>query len=198
MDNNIVNVSGILENEMSYSHQQYGIKFYRNSLAIMRKSGTVDRIPVVFPDRFIDSNISVKGKTVFIHGNYRSYNYYDDSGQRHLDLYIYVQDFDYIDYDCPDNSIEISGHICSTPVFRQTPFGRFICDFILASNRNFGRSDYIPCICWGYTARQVSKLSAGSPIIITGRIQSREYCKVYEGFNSIKTAYEVSANQVHF
>lgn len=198
MDSNIVTVQGILENDMLFSHKQHGKKFYCNTISIMRQSGTVDNIPVIFPGYVINQRHNVKGKYVFIKGNYRSHNRTDEYGQKHLDLFIHATDFYVVDYCCPSNDITLCGHVCSAPKYRQTPFCRNITDFIIATNRKHNKNDYAPCICWGRNAKFASHLKVGDYVELTGRIQSREYLKCYNGYNEIKTAYEISVNRIQY
>ena len=172
-----------------YSHKFYDEKFYKFFMDVERNSGTHDIIPCVVSEVYVSFEPGSKIKIV---GEVRTRNYYKDS-KRHLDIFVHVQEMlDYDGYD--ENAVEIEGYICKEPTYRETPYGRTISDFICASNRGHGKSDYIPCITWGRNALRVSKLDVGTKISVAGRFQSREYEKNIGDEIVVKTAYELSVS----
>lgn len=184
---NKVVLAGISISAPEFSHKIYGEKFYRFLLDIERKSGTHDIIPCVVSEVYADFETGSEIKVV---GEVRTQNYYED-GKRHLDIFVHVQEM--IDYDGYDeNVVEIEGYVCKEPTYRETPYGRTISDFICASNREHGKSDYVPCIAWGRNALRASKLGISTKISANGRLQSREYEKEIDGETVVKTAYELS------
>ena len=184
--NNVV-LAGTAVSAPEFSHKVYGEKFYRFLLDIERASGTHDIVPFVALEVYVSFEPGSKIKIV---GEVRTRNYYEDS-KRHLDIFVHVQEMlDYDGYD--ENIVEIQGYICKEPTYRETPDGRTISDFICASNRGHGKSDYIPCITWGSNALRVSRLDVGTKIVANGRLQSREYEKNIGDETVVKTAYELS------
>ena len=184
--NNVV-LAGTAVSAPEFSHKIYGEKFYRFLLDIARKSGTHDIIPCVVSEVYADFE---SGSEIKVIGEVRTQNFYS-GGKRHLDIFVHVQEMlDYDGYD--ENIVEIEGYICKEPTYRETPYGRTISDFICASNRGHGKSDYIPCITWGRNALRVSKIDVGTKISVAGRFQSREYEKNIGDEIVVKTAYELS------
>ena len=95
------------------------------------------------------------------------------------------------------NQIEITGYVCKEPIYRTTPFKREIADVLIAVNRSFNKSDYLPCIAWGRNAKYVSTLNVGDKLEMVGRIQSRVYQKrIDENTVEEKVAYEISLNKI--
>ena len=205
--NNSVYISGVIAEEFCYSHDVYGEKFYTSIVDVERKSGVIDKVPIMVSERLADvgslligdGDVTDKwvGERVYIYGQFRSFNKHDGN-RNHLILHLFAREFfciDDIGHD--DNSIELDGFICKEPIYRKTPYGREICDILLAVNRPYGKSDYIPCICWGRNARFASGLEVGTRLKVQGRIQSREYFKeISEGYSERRTAYEVSISQM--
>lgn len=195
--NNTAYISGVIAEEFCYSHKAYRKKFYTSVVDVERKSGIVDRIPIMISEKLVDVSGEWVGERVYIYGEFRSYNKYDGE-HSHLILHLFARKFFCVDgaeYD--DNSIELDGFICKEPIYRKTPLGREICDVLLAVNRPYGKSDYIPCIAWGRNARFASRLEAGTRLKVKGRIQSREYFKeISEGYSERRTEYEVSISQM--
>lgn len=195
--NNSVYISGVIAEEFCYSHDVYGEKFYASVVDVERKSGIVDRIPIMISEKLVDVSGEWVGERVYIYGHFRSYNKHV-GGQNHLILHLFAREFFCVDdtgHD--DNSIELDGFICKKPIYRDTPLKREICDILLAVNRPYWKSDYIPCICWGRNARFASGLEAGTRLKVQGRIQSREYFKeISEGYSEKRTAYEVSISKL--
>ncbi len=196
MNNNIATITGVVSQEPRYSHQMYGEGFYESVLTVPRLSDQVDYIPFTVSERLmIDGNVGV-GNTVSLTGQLRSYNKIVD-GKSKLMLTLFVRDV----YDTDDgrnpNSIDVTGYICKEPVYRMTPFKREICDVLLAVNRAYNKSDYLPCIAWGRNARFVQNISVGTKVRINGRIQSRSYQKqLADGTSETRIAYEVSVNRI--
>lgn len=187
--NNRVTVVGKFTKGFTYSHQVCGERFYMTEVSAERLSDRIDRIPVLISERLIDVREDFTGETVAINGEFRSYNKHEGERSR-LILELMVREIEFLNGDLflPVNSIGLDGFICKPPVYRKTPLGREIADILLAVNRPYAKSDYIPCICWGRNARWAGSFPVGTGISITGRIQSRDYRKGEE----TRTAYEVS------
>lgn len=191
MINNKVTLDGTVETEFTLDHDIYNERFYQFILAVKRTSGTVDHLPVIVSERLIDVTQDIIGQSVFITGEFRSFNLHEN-GKTSLLLYVFPLKIDIIKKPNNVNDVIIMGVICKTPIYRETPQGRLITDVMLAVNRETGKSDYIPAIAWGRNAYFISTLKVGGVIRVTGRIQSRNYNK--NGL--IKTAYELSINLV--
>lgn len=199
LDNNEVEIIGRVHTEMTFSHEVYGEGFYNFTLEVPRLSDVSDYIPVTVSERLLkDLTINV-GDEIIITGQFRSYNNYSSKGNK-LILTVFARDIHFLDEDVKvknPNFIFLDGFICKDPVYRTTPFGREICDILLAVNRAYNKSDYIPCIAWGRNARYCSTLQVGGNIRIWGRIQSREYQKrISESETITKMAYEVSISKM--
>lgn len=188
--NNQVTLSGCIASKFAFSHEVFGEKFFTAQLAVERSSGTVDLLPVLFSERIINTNENYINMCIRITGQFRSHNQPDEIKNR-LVLYVFAQEYEWID-EGSTNSVALEGYICKPPIYRKTPLGREIADVMLAVNRPYGKSDYIPCICWGRNARYVESLVVGDYVRFTGRIQSREYFKNEEK----RTAYEVSVSSL--
>lgn len=205
--NNTAYISGVISEEFCYSHEVYGKKFYTSVVDVERNSGVIDRVPIMVSERLADfgslligdGGVTDKlvGERVYIYGEFRSYNKHDGE-HSHLILHLFARKFfciDDIGHD--DNSIELDGFICKEPIYRDTPNKHEICDILLIVNRPYGKSDYIPCICWGRNARFASGLEVGTRLKVHGRIQSREYTKKLSDTESeTRTAYEVSISKM--
>lgn len=198
-ENNKVSLIGTIESTFEFDHEVYGEGFYIADVAVERLSGVVDYIPVLFSERMIDVNTDCRGYIVSIIGQYRSYNKFDGQKTRLL-LSVFAKEIEFLDaliINPESNSISLSGYICKKPVYRKTPFGRELAELTIAVNRLYGKSDYIPCICWGRNSVFASNLSAGTKISIIGRIQSREYIKRIDDETTEKRiAYEVSISSI--
>ncbi len=194
--NNKVFISGEIISEAEFSHEVYGEGFYEMSVLVKRLSGQGDILPVTVSERLIaDKDLKI-GVTINAFGQFRSYNKLVD-GKSKLMLTVFVREL----LDGPvvknPNSIVLSGYICKPPVYRTTPFNREIADVLIAVNRSYNKSDYIPCIAWGRNARFAKNLAVGEKIAISGRIQSREYQKrISDDEVKILTAYEVSISKL--
>jgi hypothetical protein len=195
MTNNVVTLSGRIEGEPEFSHQMFGEGFYEAFITVPRLSEQVDVVPITISERLL-ADERMGAELVTLTGQLRSYNKVID-GRSRLLLTVFVRDV--LDYE-PDrnpNSIDITGYICKLPVYRTTPFKREICDILMAVNRAYNKSDYLPCIAWGRNARFVKDMPVGEKLIINGRIQSRTYQKLNEfGEPETKVAYEVSINRI--
>lgn len=191
MENNQVTLSGCIASEFIFSHEVLREKFYTVYIAVVRDSGSVDMLPALFSERLIDTTGSYINEPISITGNFRSYNQHDENKNRLL-LYVFVTDYEWTDSIENSNTAVLEGYICKKPIYRKTPLGREIADILLAVNRPYGKSDYIPCICWGRNARYADTLEVGAHIKATGRIQSREYPKMIGEIKTKKTAYELS------
>lgn len=198
--NNQTALSGELLTDFRYVYENsFGKIFYEAQLKVDRLSGTTDIIPITVPEKMLNEGQIQKGSIVSVKGQLRSHNQIE--GERHrLMLSVWVQEMELAALE-PDaennNQISLNGYICKEPGFRKTPLGREIADLLVAVNRSYGKSDYIPCICWGEAARYAAALQVGEPVQISGRIQSREYIKRTEENECQKrTAYEVSAKVI--
>lgn len=191
MRNNQVTLSGCIASEFTFSHEVLGEKFFTAFVEVGRTSEAVDLLPVMFSERIINTNENYINEAISIIGEFRSYNQ-PDTLRNHLILNIFVLGYEWIGDSENINDAALVGFICKPPVYRKTPLGREIADVLLAVNRQYGKSDYIPCICWGRNARYAESLEVGTQISVKGRIQSREYMKDEEK----KTAYEFSVSSM--
>ena len=177
----------------------YKEKFYTSNIIVRRLSGVFDSIPVMVSERLIDISKDYTDCTILVTGQFRSYNKHEGDKNRLL-LSVFAREISFNEEIIEEhnlNDISLDGYICKAPIYRETPLGREITDIMLAVNRPYGKSDYIPCICWGRNARFVGQLEVGAHVRISGRIQSREYQKKLEdGDVETRTAYEVSASKV--
>ena len=199
MDNNQVTIVGTVDSEFTYSHEVFGEGFYMLEVVVSRLSHMEDRIPLMVSERLVDVKGSCMGKIVEVHGQFRSYNKHEE-GRNRLILSVFVREFSFVGEEgtlTRPNSIYLDGYICKPPVYRMTPLGREIADLLMAVNRPYGKSDYLPCICWGRNARFASKFEVGTHIHLWGRIQSRTYQKRLEDdVVEKRTAYEISVNKI--
>lgn len=198
MKNNNVLLTGKIVSEPEYSHEVYGEQFYNLFLDVNRKSDIADVIPLTISERLFDVSKECIGTVISVSGQLRSFNRHENSKNR-LILSVFVRDIEIITDEYEDeNEIMLDGFICKDVVYRKTPLGREIADLLIAVNRSYGKSDYIPCVVWGRNARFVGQLEVGTHIEINGRIQSRGYIKKYEdGTEEQRTAYEVSVNKIN-
>lgn len=196
-ENNNLVLAGKVVSEKNYSHEIYGEKFYVFSLEVIRLSQATDIIPITISERLLtDVDISI-GKEIKVEGQFRSYNSYENERNR-LILTVFAKEISEVTHSEEEkeevtNTVELVGYICKKPIYRQTPFGREIADILLAVNRAYNKSDYIPCIAWGRNARFCQNMEVGAEVKITGRVQSRSYEKKHEdGTVETRVAYEVS------
>ena len=208
LENNYLTLVGKVTGEKEFSHEIYGERFYIFKLGIPRLSGNQDMIPITISERLIGEDTLTEGKKLLVKGQFRSYNSYENEKNR-LILTVFAKDVieveekeeeeenEIVRKDTITNEVVLVGYICKKPIYRQTPFGREISDLLLAVNRAYNKSDYIPCIAWGRNARFCQNLEVGSQVKIVGRVQSRMYEKKYEdGTIQTRIAYEVSVGSL--
>ena len=199
ISNNQVSVIGEVVSEFTFSHEVFGEGFYLVSLAVSRLSDQVDVIPLMVSERLLDVKQDYRGQTVEAIGQFRSYNCHEGVKNR-LVLSVFVRELNFLEEftDCTKtNQIYLDGYICKEAIYRKTPLGREIADLLLAVNRPYGKSDYIPCIAWGRNARYASGFAVGSRVRVWGRVQSREYTKkLSETQCEKRVAYEVSVSKL--
>ena len=194
--NNRAFLMGEIVSEATFSHEVYGEGFYEFYVKVVRLSGQADILPVTVSERLIEGNHLHVGATLCALGQFRSYNKLE-GGRSRLMLTVFVREILSAAPASNPNSIVLSGYICKPPVYRTTPFNREIADLLVAVNRAYNKSDYIPCIAWGRNARFVQNLKVGDRIALSGRIQSREYIKRLSETQSVTmTAYEVSVSKL--
>lgn len=197
--NNQAILAGEAISEFQFSHEVFGEGFYILYLKVSRLSEAGDVVPLLISDRLINVNEPILGKRLEAKGQFRSYNKHEEN-QNHLILSVFVREISFLEEgedSTKPNSIYLDGFICKPPVYRMTPLGREIADLLIAVNRAYGKSDYIPCICWGRNARYAGTFEVGTRVSIWGRIQSREYQKKLDDHTIItKTAYEVSISKM--
>ena len=190
---------GEIASEFEFSHEVFGEGFYMLELLVKRLSDSFDRIPVMISERLIDVTKDYRGEFIQISGQFRSYNRHEEKKNR-LVLSVFAREAVFAeatDDKIKSNQIFLDGFICKPPVYRKTPLGREIADMLVAVNRPYGKSDYIPCISWGRNASFAANFEVGSRVQIWGRIQSREYVKRLEDDRTEKrTAYEVSVSKL--
>ena len=208
LENNYLTLVGKVTGEKRFSHEIYGESFYVFNLEIPRLSGNSDIIPITVSERLIKEDTLQEGKKLLVKGQFRSYNSYENEKNR-LILTVFAKDImevedveedeenEMVKKDTITNEVILIGYICKKPIYRQTPFGREISDILLAVNRAYNKSDYIPCIAWGRNARFSQNLEVGSQVKIVGRVQSRMYEKTHEdGTVENRVAYEVSVGSL--
>lgn len=199
LENNKALLTGTVDSELTFSHMIYGEKFYLFKLRVPRLSDNYDLINVTISERFFPISKPEIGDIVRIQGQFRSYNNFSSVGNR-LILTVFVKDIEFLDTMCDaqnPNNIFLNGYICKPPVYRTTPFMREIADILLAVNRSYNKSDYIPCIAWGRNAKFAEALPVGTNLKVWGRIQSREYQKkISEEDFETKTAFEISISKL--
>jgi primosomal replication protein N len=197
MDNNMIKLAGKLNGPPVFSHESHGVKFYQLTLCVNRLSGAADTIRVQAQQALIgELGIEEQDIPINIIGHLRSFNNKSGIGNR-LVLYVLARELKIgNEEDCHINTLKLTGTLCKPPTYRKTPLGREICDLLIAVSRYHGRSDYLPCIAWGTHARGCAELKIGDRVDIKGRLQSREYTKIENGIEVIKTAFEVSASEI--
>ena len=191
--NNRIIAAGKIEGELQLSHEVMNEPFYTATLSVRRLSGAIDRLPITIPGKLLALAPVDSGEMYLLSGQVRSYNKVVDGSGR-LMVTMFVQSISPTQENDTMNKVSLTGVLCKPPIYRSTPFGREICDMMLAVNRAFGKSDYIPCIAWGRNAQYASRFQVGDRIRLSGRLQSREYQKLLEnGEYMVRNAYEVSA-----
>ena len=201
IENNQVSIMGQIVSPFTFSHQVYGEGFYLIDVLVKRLSDSEDRIPVMISERLIDVTQDYEGEYIQVYGQFRSYNRHEEKKNR-LVLSVFAREVSFVeeeDDSVKSNQTFLDGYICKPPVYRKTPLGREIADLLIAVNRPYGKSYYIPCICWGRNARYASAFAVGGHVLIWGRIQSREYIKrLSETESEKRTAYEVSVSKLEY
>ena len=202
LESNYLTLVGKVTGDKEFSHEIYGERFYIFKLSIARLSGNADIIPITVSERLINDDMLKEGNKLLVKGQFRSYNSYENEKNK-LILTVFAKDIvelkdeeedsEFVKKDGVTNEVVLIGYICKKPIYRQTPFGREIADLLLAVNRAYNKSDYIPSIAWGRNARFSQTLEVGTKVKVVGRVQSREYEKKYDdGRVETKIAYEVS------
>lgn len=196
LENNTVALVGKVATGFTFSHEVFGEKFYMFKLGIERTSAYVDYIPIIVSERLLDVSKDLIDTYVYVSGSYRSFNLREGDKTKLL-LTAFADEIEVdVDYELTNN-IFLDGFVCKEPVYRKTPLGREIADVLLAVNRTYGKSDYIPCVLWGRNAKYASSFAVGEHIRLSGRIQSREYKKlINENEFETRVAYEVSVAKV--
>ena len=198
-DNNQVTIAGEIMGGFTFSHDVFGEGFYVMDISVGRLSDSNDIIPIMVSERLVDVKQDYSGKYAVIYGQFRSYNRHEESRNR-LVLSVFACEIEILEEPAGEvrpNYIFLDGYVCKPPIYRKTPLGREIADVLLAVNRPYGKSDYIPCICWGRNARFAESFRVGEHIQIWGRIQSREYQKkISETEFEKRIAYEVSVSKL--
>ena len=201
IENNQVSIIGKVASSFTFSHQVFGEGFYLVDVLVKRLSDSEDRIPLMVSESLVDVSQDYEGEYIMVQGQFRSYNRHEEKKNR-LVLSVFVRELSFVeeaDDSIKTNQIFLDGYICKPPVYRKTPLGREIADLLLAVNRPYGKSDYIPCICWGRNARYASAFEVGGHVLLWGRIQSREYIKkLGENETEKRTAYEVSVSKLEY
>ena len=201
IENNQVSVMGKIASQFTFSHQVFGEGFYTVDLLVKRLSDSEDLIPLMVSERLVDVTQDYEGEYIIVQGQFRSYNRHDEK-KNLLVLSVFVRELSFVeeeDETIKTNQIFLDGYICKPPVYRKTPLGREIADLLIAVNRPYGKSDYIPCICWGRNARYASAFEVGGHVLLWGRIQSREYMKrISENESEKRIAYEVSVSKLEY
>lgn len=199
IENNQVTVMGEIVGDFCFSHEIFGEGFYLVDMKVKRLSESYDIIPLMVSERLIDVTGDYKGLYVAVNGQFRSYNRHEERKNR-LVLSVFAREIEFVDEveeSSKTNQIYLDGYICKEPIYRKTPLGREIADVLLAVNRPYGKSDYIPCICWGRNARYANHFRVGERCAVWGRIQSREYMKkLSETEVEKRIAFEVSVSKL--
>ena len=205
LENNHLVLVGKVTSDKKFSHEIYGEKFYIFDLEVPRLSGNADIIPITISERLLEKEDLEIDKKIIVEGQFRSYNSYQNERNK-LVLTVFAKDVKFIENqdeeiqaskDFVSNEVTLNGYICKKPIYRQTPFGREIADLLLAVNRAYNKSDYIPCIAWSRNARFCENIEVGTEVKVVGRVQSRTYEKKYEdGTSETKVAYEVSISSL--
>lgn len=197
MNNNRVMLTGKVLNAPEFSHETFGEGFYELKLSVPRLSDKEDIIPVIVSEKLLTNDKFAIGNIVRVKGQFRSYNKSDGQKSK-LVLTVFVREIlENVEDEMNPNIIEITGFICKPPIYRTTPFKREICDILVAVNRAYNKSDYLPCIAWGRNARYIKNIEIGAKLFIVGRIQSREYQKkLDDGEIENKVAYEISITRI--
>ncbi len=192
--NNYARLCGVMTAPPAYSHSSRGLDFYHFPLTVERLSGNTDTLNILVRKEQLDTFETEEHGKLCITGEIRSFNSRRGSGAR-LVITVLARELVFCDED-DSNQVLLRGTLCKPPNLRSTPLGREICDLMLAVNRHYGRSDYLPCICWGLAAREAAGWEVGMKLQLEGRLQSRDYIKLTETGPVQRTAYEISAAHI--
>lgn len=193
-DSNYTRLCGSIAGNPVYSHASRSQQFYIFPLEIERLSGNRDIINIVVRrEQLAELTVQSSGK-LWVEGQLRTFNNRHGQGAK-LVITVLARQLGFCDGE-DENLVQLMGTLCKAPNLRTTPMGRDICDLMLAVNRHYGRSDYLPCICWGIKAREASQWTVGTQLRLQGRIQSRNYIKLTEEGPVEKTAFEVSVTEI--
>lgn len=195
LNNNCAFISGEITKPFKYKFKRKGERFFETQIATARLSDILDMIPIVASEYVLDVSQNYTGVFAIAQGRTLTHNSPQKGGGKKLEVYVFADSISFPEYPTTDaDHVCLDGFLCKPPVLRETPLGKTVCDFFVAVNRNYVISDYIPCICWGRTARFVSKLNVGTHVFVKGRFQSREYIKkISESEDERRIAYEISA-----
>lgn len=191
---NFAQLCGVIAAAPTFSHSGRGESFYTFPLEVARLSGATDRINIIVRDELLESVTLNEAEKICVIGELRSFNNKSGEGAK-LVITVFAKEISLCDDD-DMNDVHLIGTLCKKPNLRMTPMGRDICDLMLAVNRRYGRSDYLPCITWGLKAREAAEWDTGTVVSLDGRIQSRNYIKIIGGDPVEKTAYEVSVTDI--
>lgn len=202
IENNKIELCGVIASVPELNHKTYGENFYGFRLSCSRKSTEKDMLPIIVSDRLVEIKDLQVGKKISVKGQVRTFNKHISDDKRKLLIMVFARDVREVEEESEsapefNNNVKLSGYICKPPVYRVTPKGREIADVLIAVNRTYGKSDYIPCITWGRNARYTGNLDVGTRVDVEGRLQSREYTKkLDDGTEEIRTAYEISVSRI--
>lgn len=202
IENNKIELCGVITSVPELNHKTYGENFYGFRLSCSRKSTEKDMLPIIVSDRLVEIKDLQVGKKISVKGQVRTFNKHISDDKRKLLIMVFARDVWEVEEESEsapefNNNVKLSGYICKPPVYRVTPKGREIADVLIAVNRTYGKSDYIPCITWGRNARYTGNLDVGTRVDVEGRLQSREYTKkLDDGTEEIRTAYEISVSRI--
>lgn len=202
IENNKIELCGVIASTPELNHKTYGENFYGFRLSCSRKSTENDMLPIIVSDRLVEIKDLQVGKKISVKGQVRTFNKHISDDKRKLLIMVFARDVREIEEESEstpefNNNVKLNGYICKPPVYRVTPKGREIADVLIAVNRTYGKSDYIPCITWGRNARYTGNLDVGTRVDVEGRLQSREYTKkLDDDTEEIRTAYEISVSRI--
>ncbi len=202
IENNKIELCGVIASTPELNHKTYGENFYGFRLSCSRKSTEKDMLPIIVSDRLVEIKDLQVDKRISVKGQVRTFNKHISDDKRKLLIMVFARDVREVEEESEsapefNNNVKLSGYICKPPVYRVTPKGREIADVLIAVNRTYGKSNYIPCITWGRNARYTGNLDVGTRVDVEGRLQSREYTKkLDDGTEEIRTAYEISVSRI--
>ena len=191
---NRIELRGAMAELPRFSHESRGERFWIFPLEVSRLSGAVDRINVIVRESQLAQLEITAASKLYVSGEVRSFNNKSGEGSR-LVITVFARELRFEDGD-DMNAVHLYGTLCKQPNLRTTPMGREICDLMLAINRRYGRSDYLPCIAWGLKAKEAALWPVGTVCVLDGRLQSRKYIKNLDGLSVEKTAFEISVTQL--